>query len=229
MDLSRCRIPLRDQMVACLLILRQNLPQMVVADLLGVSQPTISRIWRRITVLLKAALLFLPGGLTEAIQQGHLILIDGTHAPYREPPSQRATATTTPGTAISSASMSRSPPPTAVTSSLSLTRCRIPTRLEGHQPVRLARPPRLLRRHLDRRHRHHPDQEATQPVPHQTRQKLQHCHRPNPRQRRTLHRTTENLENPVTRLPRTPQRTPRNHPPRHQPENPQNIHPQSTP
>ena len=89
MDLSRCRIPLRDQVVACLLILRQNLPQMVVADLLGVSQPTISRIWRRITVLLEAALLFLPGGLAEAIQQGHLILIDGTHAPYREPPGQR--------------------------------------------------------------------------------------------------------------------------------------------
>lgn len=44
MDLSRCRISLRDQVVACLLILRQNLPQMVVADLLRVSQPTISRI-----------------------------------------------------------------------------------------------------------------------------------------------------------------------------------------
>lgn len=81
MDLSRCRIPLRGQVVACLLILRQNLPQMVVADLLGVSQPTISRIWRRITALLEAVLVFLPGGLTEAIQQGHLILIDGTHVP----------------------------------------------------------------------------------------------------------------------------------------------------
>ena len=44
MDLSRCRTPLRDQVVACLLILRQNLPQIVVADLLGVCQPTISRI-----------------------------------------------------------------------------------------------------------------------------------------------------------------------------------------
>lgn len=88
MDLSRCRISLRDQVVACLLILRQNLPQMVVADLLGVCQPTISRIWRHITVLLETVPLFLPGGLAEAIQQGHLILIDGTHAPYREPPNQ---------------------------------------------------------------------------------------------------------------------------------------------
>ena len=88
MDLSRCRISLRDQVVACLLILRQNLPQMVVADLLVVCQTTISRIWRRITVLLETVPLFLPGGLAEAIQQGHLILIDGTHAPYREPPNQ---------------------------------------------------------------------------------------------------------------------------------------------
>ena len=37
--------PLRGQVVACLLILRQNLSQMVVADLLGVCQPTIFRIW----------------------------------------------------------------------------------------------------------------------------------------------------------------------------------------
>ncbi|RRD02833.1 transposase [Arachnia propionica] len=81
MDLSRCRIPLRGQVVACLLILRQDLPQMVVADLLGVSQPTISRIWRRITALLEAVLVFLPGGLAEAIQQHQLILIDGTHVP----------------------------------------------------------------------------------------------------------------------------------------------------
>ena len=74
--------------MTCLLILRQNLPQMVVADLLGVSQPTISRIWRRITVLLETVLLFPPGGLAEAIQQRHLILIDGTHTPYQEPPNQ---------------------------------------------------------------------------------------------------------------------------------------------
>ena len=127
MDLSRCRIPLRDQVVACLLILRQNLPRMVVADLLGVSQPTISRIWRRITVLLEAVLLFLPGGLAEAIQQGHLILIDGTPCPLpgTAQPADKP-ATTTPGNAISSASMSRSPPPTEVTSSPSLTRCRDP-------------------------------------------------------------------------------------------------------
>ncbi|WP_338569701.1 transposase family protein [Arachnia propionica] len=36
-------------------------------------------------------MLFLPGGLAEAIQQGHLILTDGTHAPYREPPNQSRT------------------------------------------------------------------------------------------------------------------------------------------
>lgn len=191
-NLSTSRIPLQDHVVTCQLILRQNLPQMAVADLLGVSQPTISRIWRRITVLLETVLLFLPGGLAEAIQQGHLILIDGTHDPYREPPRPAdKPATTTPGNTSSSTSMSKSPPPTAVTSSPSLTRCRNP---DSHQPVWLAKPPRLLRRHPDRlhrHHRHHPDQEATQPVPHQPQQRLQHCHRPNPPQHRTLHRTTK--------------------------------------
>ena len=38
------------------------------------------------------ALLFFLGGFVEAIQQGHLILIDGTHAPYREPPNQSRTS-----------------------------------------------------------------------------------------------------------------------------------------
>ena len=45
MDLFRCCIPCGVRGVACLLILRQNLSQMVVADLLGVCQPTIFRIW----------------------------------------------------------------------------------------------------------------------------------------------------------------------------------------
>ena len=88
MDLSRCRISLRDQVVACLLILRQNLPQMVVADLLGVSQPTISRIWRRITVLLETVLLFLPGGLTKRSSKDTSSSSTAPHAPYREPPDQ---------------------------------------------------------------------------------------------------------------------------------------------
>ena len=89
MDLSRCRIPLRDQVVACLLILRQNLPRMVVADLLGVSQPTISRIWRRITVLLEAVLLFLPADSPRRSSKGTSSSLTAPHAPYREPPSQR--------------------------------------------------------------------------------------------------------------------------------------------
>ena len=69
-----------------------------------------------------------PGGLAEAIQQGHLILIDGTPCslPGTAQPADKPATTTTPGNAISSASMSRSPPPTAVTSSLSPTWCRDP-------------------------------------------------------------------------------------------------------
>ena len=194
-NLSTSRIPLQDHVVTCQLILRQNLPQMVVADLLGVSQPTISRILATYHRPPRNSPALPPWRTHEAIQQGHLILIDGTHDPYREPPRPAdKPATTTPGNTSSSTSMSKSPPPTAVTSSPSLTRCRNP---DSHQPVWLAKPPRLLRRHLDRRHRlhhhhrHHPDQEATQPVPHQPQQRLQHCHRPNPPQHRTLHRTTK--------------------------------------
>jgi len=52
---------------------------------------------------------------------------------------------------------------------------RIPTWLHCHHPVRLARPPRNLQHHLDRRYRlhrhhsHHPHQENPQPTPHRTR------------------------------------------------------------
>ncbi|WP_260425196.1 transposase family protein [Arachnia propionica] len=63
------------------MLLRQNMSQMVIADLVGVSQPTICRIWRRNIEILETVLVFTSGGLTEAIQQGHLLLVDGTYIP----------------------------------------------------------------------------------------------------------------------------------------------------
>ena len=114
--------------MACLLILRQNLPQMVVAALLGVSQPTISRILATYHRPPRNSPALPPWRTHEAIQQGHLILIDGTPCPLpgTTRPADKPATTTTPGNTRSSASMSRSPPPTAVTSSPSLTRCRDP-------------------------------------------------------------------------------------------------------
>ncbi|MDO5082946.1 MAG: transposase family protein [Arachnia propionica] len=63
------------------MLLRQNMSQMVIADLVGVSQPTICRIWRRNIEILETVLVLTSGGLTEAIQQGHLLLVDGTYIP----------------------------------------------------------------------------------------------------------------------------------------------------
>ena len=127
MDLSRCRIPLRDQVVTCLLILRQNLPQMVVADLPGVCQPTISRILVTYHRPPRSSPALPPGrtGRGDPARaphphRRHPCPLPGTAQPADKP------ATSTPGNAISSASMSRSPPPTEVTSSLSPARCRDP-------------------------------------------------------------------------------------------------------
>ena len=128
MDLSRCRIPLRDQVVTCLLTLRQNLPQMVVADLLGVCQPTISRI---------LATYHRPPRNSPALPPWRTRQSDPARTPHphrQHPcplpgtaqPADKPATTTTPGNTRPSASMSRSPPPTAVTSSPSLTRCRDP-------------------------------------------------------------------------------------------------------
>ena len=81
LDVTRHGITLYQQVVIYLMLLRQNMSQMVIADLYGVSQPTICRIWRRICELLETVLVFTHGGLEEAIKLGHLLLVDATHVP----------------------------------------------------------------------------------------------------------------------------------------------------
>ena len=81
LDFSRHKVKLYQQVVICLILLRQNTSQMVIADMVGVSQPTICRIWRRITGILETVLVLTSGGLAEAIQQGHLLLVDGSFVP----------------------------------------------------------------------------------------------------------------------------------------------------
>ena len=72
------------------MMLRHNHSQMTVAEFFMVSQATISRIWRRITALLETILLFTPGGdLTEAIREGHLLVVDGTYIPTGNRPASR--------------------------------------------------------------------------------------------------------------------------------------------
>jgi hypothetical protein len=62
------------------LLLRQNLTQTVAADLLGISQPTVSRIFRRLAPLIGQVLRPHTPPLPEALQ-GRVVLVDGMLIP----------------------------------------------------------------------------------------------------------------------------------------------------
>jgi hypothetical protein len=66
--------------VLVLILVRQNLNQMAVGDLCGISQPTVSRIYRRVLPLIGQALCLHVPRLAEAIG-GRLALVDGTDVP----------------------------------------------------------------------------------------------------------------------------------------------------
>lgn len=66
--------------VVTLVLIRQNLNQMAVGDLFGVSQPTVSRIYRRILPLIGQALCLHVPTLADAVR-GRLVLVDGTDVP----------------------------------------------------------------------------------------------------------------------------------------------------
>lgn len=73
-----------------LVLLRQNLAQTVAADLFGVSQPTVSRIFRRIAPLIGQVTCPHTPPLPEALR-GRIVLVDGAliptddHASHRKP------------------------------------------------------------------------------------------------------------------------------------------------
>lgn len=66
--------------VITLVYVRQNLNQAAVGDLFGISQPTVSRIYRGILPLIGQALCLHVPDLEEAIS-GRLVLVDGTDVP----------------------------------------------------------------------------------------------------------------------------------------------------
>ncbi|WP_116115988.1 transposase family protein [Austwickia chelonae] len=71
------------QVVLTLTLLRQNLNQMAVGDLFGVSQPTVSRTYRRIVPLIEeATCLHAPGELVDLVR-GRVVIVDGTDVPTR--------------------------------------------------------------------------------------------------------------------------------------------------
>ncbi|WP_219813114.1 transposase family protein, partial [Rathayibacter rathayi] len=71
---------LREQVVVTVMLVRQNLNQMTVGDLFGVSQPTVSRIYRRIVPLIEQACC-LSGVPLEEAAIGRVLLVDGTDVP----------------------------------------------------------------------------------------------------------------------------------------------------
>ncbi len=88
-DLSGHRLGLRGQVELTLILLRQDMVQMCAADLYGISQPTISRIWRRILPLLDEALALDGISLEQAVAQGEPVLVDGTFIPTGNRPASR--------------------------------------------------------------------------------------------------------------------------------------------
>lgn len=73
---SRLGLYLQVEMV--LLIARQNVSQMVAGDLYGVSQPTVSRTWRRLLPVIDRILPGCEQGLCDSMRAGHTVLVDGT-------------------------------------------------------------------------------------------------------------------------------------------------------
>lgn len=71
------------QVVLVLVLLRQNMIQSVAADLFGISQPTVSRIYRTLLPIFDQVLAFHePGTLTDLALE-HTLLIDRTDVPTR--------------------------------------------------------------------------------------------------------------------------------------------------
>lgn len=68
------------QVVLTLVLLRQNLPQTLVGDLFGISQPTVSRILRRVLPLIGKVVSSWGCTLTQVIKD-RVVLVDGTLIP----------------------------------------------------------------------------------------------------------------------------------------------------
>lgn len=73
-------MPFGRAVVMVLLMARHNLAQQLAADLYGTSQPTVSRIWRYLIVLLGQVTAMDRQHLSQALQRG-VVLIDGTPIP----------------------------------------------------------------------------------------------------------------------------------------------------
>ncbi|WP_219106435.1 transposase family protein [Austwickia sp. TVS 96-490-7B] len=88
MDFRRHRLPVKEHVILTLELLRNNLSQMFLADLLHISPSTASRIYRRMLLVIDEALTFTDISMEEAAGDGRVILIDGTYVPAGNRPAQ---------------------------------------------------------------------------------------------------------------------------------------------
>lgn len=75
------RLGLRQQVELTLVLARHNISRALAADMCGISQPTVSRIWRRMVPLPTHVLAMSGNCLAQAVAQGSLLLVDGTPIP----------------------------------------------------------------------------------------------------------------------------------------------------
>jgi hypothetical protein len=205
-----------------LVLLRQNLNQMAVGDWFGVSQPTVSRIYRAMLPLIEQVTCVHRPPLPEVLQ-GRVVLVDGTLVPVGNRRTDRGThlqnfsgkrhraglsvqvladlsgcllavSTPVPGTTHDRAAFTAAGYDHLLANTPTLGDL-------GYQGTPVIRP----RRRPPGRD-HHPHTEVCKPQ-----------HRHPARRGRTRHRPLEKLENPRHRLPRPPHRTPPPHPHHHHP------------
>ena len=77
-------LSLHDQLYIALNLLRHNTRQNLLAHLHGVSQPTVSRAYRRMLPLISEALAFELPDIHDALNRGESLIIDGTDVPVRK-------------------------------------------------------------------------------------------------------------------------------------------------
>lgn len=77
-------LSLHDQLYITLVLLRQNIRQGVLADLFGVSQPTISRTYRSMMPLISQATVLDAPDIRAALRRGESLIVDGTDVPVRK-------------------------------------------------------------------------------------------------------------------------------------------------
>ncbi|QWL25620.1 transposase family protein [Rathayibacter toxicus] len=90
------RLTIREQVVATLIVLRHNVNQATIADMFGVSQPTISRVYRRVVPVIEQACCLSGVALDTAIH-GRGVLVDGTDVPTGNRVRPRPRCATRPG------------------------------------------------------------------------------------------------------------------------------------